>query len=55
LQATAGGIDGSYTSNGFTDIFVVTNNITVGAITNYLDIGAATNTPSRFYRARLAP
>jgi hypothetical protein len=55
LQATAGGNHGSYTTNGFADIFVVTNNTTTGSLTNYLDIGAATNSPSRFYRARLAP
>jgi hypothetical protein len=55
LQATAGGAHGSYTTNGFADIFVVTNNTTTGSLTNYLDIGAATNVPSRFYRARLAP
>jgi hypothetical protein len=55
LQATAGGTHGSYSTNGFADIFVVTNNTTTGSLTNYLDIGAATNVPSRFYRARLAP
>lgn len=55
LQATAGGTHGSYTTNGFTDIFVVTNYTTPGVVTNYLDIGAATNIPSRFYHARLSP
>lgn len=55
LQTTAGNPDGSYTTNGFTDIFIVTNNTGVGSITNYLDVGAATNSPSRFYRARLIP
>jgi uncharacterized repeat protein (TIGR03803 family) len=55
LQATPGGIHGSYTTNGFVDLFIVTNNITAGTITNYLDIGAATNVPTRYYRARLAP
>jgi uncharacterized repeat protein (TIGR03803 family) len=54
LQATAGGTLGSYTTNGFADIFIVTNNTTTGSLTNYLDMGAATNIPSRFYRARLA-
>ena len=54
LQATAGGIHGSYATNGFTDIFIVTNNPTAGTLTNYLDVGAATNFPSRYYRARLA-
>jgi hypothetical protein len=55
LQATSGGTHGSYTTNGFTDIFIVTNNTTTGALTNYLDVGGATNKPSRYYRARLAP
>jgi hypothetical protein len=54
LQATTGGTGGSYTTNGFTDIFIVTNNTTPGTLTNYLDVGAATNFPSRYYRARLA-
>ena len=54
LQATAGDAAGGYSTNGFTDIFIVTNNTTVGTITNYLDIGAATNVPARYYRARLA-
>jgi hypothetical protein len=55
LQVSSGGIHGSYNTNGFSDIFIVTNNTTAGSLTNYLDIGAATNFPSRFYRARLAP
>jgi len=55
LQAASGGPQGSYTTNGFADIFIVMNNIVAGSITNYLDIGAATNKPSRYYRARLAP
>jgi hypothetical protein len=55
LQATAGDGSGGYSTNGFTDIFLVTNNTSVGTVTNYLDIGAATNTPARYYRARLAP
>ena len=55
LQATASDGSGGYSTNGFTDIFIVTNNTTVGTVTNYLDIGAATNIPSRFYRARLSP
>jgi T5SS/PEP-CTERM-associated repeat protein len=55
LQAAAGDGSGGYSTNGFTDIFVVTNNTTVGTITNYLDLGAATNTPARYYRARLVP
>jgi len=55
LQATSGAIDGSYANNGFTDIFVVTNNFIPGAVTNYLDVGGATNRPSRYYRVRLVP
>jgi hypothetical protein len=55
LQATGGSTKSSYTTTGFTDIFIVTNNTTTGSLTNYLDIGGATNKPSRFYRARLAP
>jgi T5SS/PEP-CTERM-associated repeat protein len=53
LQATGGTIGGAYSTNGFTDIFVVTN--TVGTITNYLDTGAVTNAPARYYRVRLVP
>ncbi len=51
LQAATGG--SGYSTNGFTDIFVVTNNTSAGLLTNYLDVGGATNRPSRFYRARL--
>ncbi len=54
LQAAAGNSNGSYGTNGFTDIFVVTNNSVIGSLTNYLDVGAATNSPARYYRARLA-
>ena len=53
LQAAAGDGNGGYSTNGFTDIFIITNNTTIGTITNYLDLGGATNTPSRYYRARL--
>ena len=55
LQASPGGLQGRYTTNGFVDIFTVATNITVGSITNYLDLGGATNTPTRFYRIRLVP
>jgi len=55
LQAASGAAGGGYGTNGFSDIFVVTNNATAGTLTNFLDVGAATNFPSRFYRARLAP
>jgi hypothetical protein len=53
LQATAGAGSGSYSTNGFSDIFTVTN--TVGSVTNYLDAGAGTNTPAKYYRVRLVP
>jgi len=53
LQAAAGTGDGSYNTNGFADIFTVTN--TTGPSTNYLDVGAGTNIPTRFYRVRLVP
>jgi hypothetical protein len=55
LQVAAGASDGSFGTNGFTDIFIVTNVTTIGTVTNYLDIGAATNSSSRYYRARLVP
>ncbi len=53
LQWTTGTGDGSYQTNSFADLFIVTN--TIGSVTNYLDAGAATNIPSRFYRVRLVP
>ena len=53
LQATAGDGSGSYGTNGFADVFIVTN--TVGSVTNYPDVGAVTNTPTHFYRVRLVP
>ena len=52
LQAMAGDASG-YSTNSFTDIFIVTN--TVGTTTNYLDTGAATNFPARYYLVRLVP
>jgi T5SS/PEP-CTERM-associated repeat protein len=55
LQATSGGPGGGYTTNGFTNIFVVTNNVMPGTTTNFLDVGGATNVPVRYYRVRLAP
>ena len=48
LTRRCGGTHGECSTNGFADIFVVTNNPTTGSLTNYLDIGAATNVPSRF-------
>jgi PKD repeat protein len=53
LQSTAGTADGSFETNGFADIFAVTN--AIGPTTNYLDAGAATNFPSLYYRVRLVP
>jgi hypothetical protein len=53
LQSTAGAANGAYQTNGFVDLFIVTN--TTGTVTNYPDPGAATNSPSRFYRIRLVP
>jgi hypothetical protein len=54
LQVSCGGAHGSYSTNGFSDIFIVTNNTVAVSLTNYLDIGAATNFPAHYYRARLA-
>jgi hypothetical protein len=51
LQAAAG--NGSYDTNAFADIFIVSN--AIGGLTNYLDVGGATNLPARFYRVRLVP
>ena len=55
VQAVTGGVNGSYNTN-FTDI---SGQIIVSgsgdATTNYVDSGGATNTPSRYYRVRLAP
>jgi hypothetical protein len=53
LQATAGTGNGSYQTNSFANLFIVTN--TVGTTTNYLDIGGATNKAARYYRVRLVP
>lgn len=53
LQWTAGTGNGSYQTNNFANLFIVTN--TVGTITNYTDIGGATNKPTRYYRVRLVP
>jgi hypothetical protein len=53
LQRTAGTGNGSYQTNNFADLFIVTN--TLRTVTNYLDVGGATNTPARYYRVRLVP
>jgi len=55
LQAASGTADGSYSTNAFTDIFVVTNTVTAGSVTNYVDTGATTHSRSRYYRVRWAP
>jgi DNA/RNA endonuclease G (NUC1) len=47
---SASGEDG-YSTNTFTDLFIVTN--TIDSTTNYLDLGAVTNAPARYYRVRL--
>ena len=53
LQVTSGDPAGGYATNGFADIFGVTN--TIGTTTNYLDVGGAVNVPVRYYRVRLVP
>jgi len=70
LQVTAGAGDGSYATNNFVNLFIVTNAIItgitnanwattnylyIGGPTNYLDVGGATNKPARYYRVRLVP
>jgi sugar lactone lactonase YvrE len=55
LQAASGDANGNYSSNGFTDIFIVTNIAIVGTVTNFLDAGALTNNHTRYYRARWGP
>ena len=53
LQVTSGGSGGSYATNGFADLFTVTN--TVGTVTNGTDVGGATSSATRYYRVRLVP
>jgi PKD repeat protein len=53
LQVTSGNLSGGYATNGFVDIFVVTN--TVGTVTNGVDEGGASSGPTRYYRVRLVP
>jgi PKD repeat protein/endonuclease/exonuclease/phosphatase family metal-dependent hydrolase len=53
LQATNGDPNGSYNTNGFTDIVVITN--TVGTVTNGVDVGGAGGPATRYYRVRLVP
>lgn len=55
VQVTSGAADGSYMTNGFSDLsgqmFIGSGVVT----TNYTDMNAATNFPARFYRVRLVP
>ncbi len=53
VAGLAGNGSGEYNTNGFVNIFAVTN--TIGTVTNYLNAGAATNLPSRYYRVRIVP
>ena len=46
---------GSYSTNGFADASgPIVINVKGDAVTNYTDIGGATNSPTRYYRIRLA-
>jgi endonuclease/exonuclease/phosphatase family metal-dependent hydrolase len=53
LQMTNSNPGGSYDTNGFADIVIVTN--TVGSTTNAVDAGGTTGAPSRYYRVRIVP
>jgi PKD repeat protein len=53
LQVTTGGSGGSYATNGFADLVIITN--TVGTVTNGTDVGGATSSATRYYRVRLVP
>jgi len=54
VQTNAPPLNGSYL-NTFTDLSPVISVPGLGeSTTNYLDVGGATNTPSRYYRVRLA-
>jgi hypothetical protein len=53
LQWVAATSNGFYQTNGYANLFIVTN--TVGTVTNYLDVSGATNKPARYYRVRLVP
>jgi hypothetical protein len=56
LQVTAGAGNGSYATNGFTNLGA---QMLIGGsglvTTNYTDVGGATNVPARYYRVRLVP
>ena len=53
VQVTGGAADGSYATNGFSNLsgqmFIGSGVVT----TNYTDVGGATNKPARYYRVRL--
>jgi DNA/RNA endonuclease G (NUC1)/PKD repeat protein len=53
LQVTNGGLGGSYATNGFADLVIITN--TIGTVTNGVDQGGATSSATRYYRVRLVP
>ena len=54
VQTNAPPLNGNYTTS-FTDLSPVISVPGLGeSTTNYLDVGGATNTPSRYYRVRLA-
>jgi thrombospondin type 3 repeat protein len=56
VQVTSGGVDGSYSTNGFTNLspqmIISGTGITTAT---YTDTDGATNKPSRYYRVRLVP
>jgi hypothetical protein len=55
VQATAGDVEGGYTTN-FIDISgLIIISGSGDTTTNYVDVGGATNAPSRYYRIRLVP
>ena len=53
LQVTNGDPGGSYATNGFADLVIITN--TIGTVTNGVDEGGATSSATRYYRVRLVP
>ena len=54
VQASVGDSSGGYSTN-FTDVSGLISILgSGGTTTNYVDVGGATNTPSRYYRIRLA-
>jgi len=51
VQATSGGPNGSYATNGFVNISTFIAVTGSGSVTtNYVDHGGATNQPARYYR-----